>query len=301
MALNNLRIGSRLAIGFAAILVLSLAGTASALYTARTSAAATQNMMDLPLAKERLVSDWYVLTYMAVQRMALIARSTDSTLSTVFAKELTASVEGTTVVVKQVQPLLTTPEEKEMLSKVMALRQNYQDSKKVVMNARKAGDAAGAEQAYLTQFAPTANAYTESLQGLLQLQRKAINETAREIQAAHERSTRVVTLLSLLAVALGSAGAWLLTRSITAPLRQAVGVAQTVASGDLGTQFAGYPRDEVGDLMRALQTMNGALSNVVSEVQQGTGAISTASDRSEERRVGKECLTQCRSRWSPYH
>ena len=24
-------------------------------------------------------------------------------------------------------------------------------------------------------------------------------------------------------------------------------------------------------------------------------------DRSEERRVGKECLTQCRSRWSPYH
>ena len=23
--------------------------------------------------------------------------------------------------------------------------------------------------------------------------------------------------------------------------------------------------------------------------------------RSEERRVGKECLHQCRSRWSPYH
>ena len=26
-----------------------------------------------------------------------------------------------------------------------------------------------------------------------------------------------------------------------------------------------------------------------------------AAERSEERRVGKECLTQCRSRWSPYH
>ena len=24
-------------------------------------------------------------------------------------------------------------------------------------------------------------------------------------------------------------------------------------------------------------------------------------DRSEERRVGKECLRLCRSRWSPYH
>ena len=24
-------------------------------------------------------------------------------------------------------------------------------------------------------------------------------------------------------------------------------------------------------------------------------------DRSEERRVGKECASMCRSRWSPYH
>src|SRR3546814_1627472 len=26
-----------------------------------------------------------------------------------------------------------------------------------------------------------------------------------------------------------------------------------------------------------------------------------ACDRSEERRVGKECVSTCRSRWSPYH
>src|SRR3546814_6133831 len=27
----------------------------------------------------------------------------------------------------------------------------------------------------------------------------------------------------------------------------------------------------------------------------------TDADRSEERRVGKECVSTCRSRWSPYH
>ena len=27
----------------------------------------------------------------------------------------------------------------------------------------------------------------------------------------------------------------------------------------------------------------------------------TAGERSEERRVGKECIAVCRSRWSPYH
>src|SRR3546814_3442607 len=33
----------------------------------------------------------------------------------------------------------------------------------------------------------------------------------------------------------------------------------------------------------------------------GSGAIDPAVMRSEERRVGKECVSTCRSRWSPYH
>src|SRR3546814_12347428 len=31
------------------------------------------------------------------------------------------------------------------------------------------------------------------------------------------------------------------------------------------------------------------------------GLISVGLERSEERRVGKECVSTCRSRWSPYH
>src|SRR3546814_1769282 len=32
-----------------------------------------------------------------------------------------------------------------------------------------------------------------------------------------------------------------------------------------------------------------------------TNALESANFRSEERRVGKECVSTCRSRWSPYH
>src|SRR3546814_5067906 len=32
-----------------------------------------------------------------------------------------------------------------------------------------------------------------------------------------------------------------------------------------------------------------------------TGAALACAVRSEERRVGKECVSTCRSRWSPYH
>src|SRR3546814_10003319 len=33
----------------------------------------------------------------------------------------------------------------------------------------------------------------------------------------------------------------------------------------------------------------------------GAAGIADVHDRSEERRVGKECVSTCRSRWSPYH
>src|SRR3546814_14861773 len=35
--------------------------------------------------------------------------------------------------------------------------------------------------------------------------------------------------------------------------------------------------------------------------QPGGGVMLTENGRSEERRVGKECVSTCRSRWLPYH
>src|SRR3546814_17710572 len=37
------------------------------------------------------------------------------------------------------------------------------------------------------------------------------------------------------------------------------------------------------------------------DFQRGENSFDEWSGRSEERRVGKECVSTCRSRWSPYH
>ncbi len=259
------------------MLVLSLAGTSYALYTTRTSAQATEQMMQKPLTKERLVADWYVLTYSAIARTSLIARSTDGTLSSVFAKPIKDSVTDTTAILKKVEALLDSPEEKATLQDILALRKTYQKAKETVMNARTSGDAATAEQAYEQVFAPAAAAYGARVLSLLNIQRKSIDQTALAIEAANERSTQLVLALALLSALLGAIAAVVVTRSITRPLDAALDVAKTVASGDLGHAFATYPKDQVGDLMRSLQTMNGSLVRVVSQVQHGTNAISTAS------------------------
>ena len=73
-------------------------------------------------------------------------------------------------------------------------------------------------------------------------------------------------------------------------------------------------QNEIDQLTKKVsQMMNqdlAALSEVVTQMENG-GYVTSADSftdeegrggiRSEERRVGKECLHACRSRWSPYH
>src|SRR3546814_10577279 len=47
---------------------------------------------------------------------------------------------------------------------------------------------------------------------------------------------------------------------------------------------------------------NTASDNLTRRIQAATSSwMSVQHLRSEERRVGKECVSTCRSRWSPYH
>ena len=276
-ALSHLRIGTRLAAGFALVLLLSVISTSYALYSAHVNAEATREMMEKPLAKERLVSDWYVLIYSAIARTSMIARSTDETLSGVFTETIADSTKQGGELLKKIETLLVSEEEKAIFKASIAERVKYQDAKTLVMNARKAGDAAQAESTYRDSFAPAAAKYQNNVKALLSQQRQAIDATAHAIEVANGRSFTLLLTLCALVVALGSVCARLITRSITVPLQAAVKVAETVADGDLRTHFGKAASDEIGDLMRALHGMNEALRKVVSEVQTGTNAIATAS------------------------
>ena len=275
--LFRLRIGTRLALAFGIILMLSIISTAYALLAARAGAEATRQMTTLPLAKERLVSDWYTNTYSAVARTALIARSTDDTLSTVFAKPIADSVTRSTEMIKKLETLLVDDDEKAMMKAIVADRAVYQAAKVKVMDAKKAGDAATSVTAFDNEFTPAAASYSAKLQSLLALQRKHIDDTAATLEAASRRAFMLLLALGALVVTGGAFMAWLISRSITTPLRDAVGVAETVAAGDLTTTFNSAGVDEIGDLMRALERMNGSLHKVVSQVQSGTATIATAS------------------------
>jgi methyl-accepting chemotaxis protein len=274
--LTSVRISTRLAIGFALILLLSIVSTSYSLWNARENAAATRAMMEKPLAKERLVSDWSSSTSTAIARTAMIARSSDESLPTTFAADIAATVAKGTEALKGVEALLSSDEEKNLFNDIVAARAKYQASKEEIMKLRQAGDAAGAERAFNEGFLPLSKAYSDKVATLLAMQRKSIDQTAQAIDRANERSTNLTIVLAALLVLLGTVLAIAISRSITVPLANAVHVAGQVAAGDLTTVIAAEGQDEIADLMHALEAMNAALGKIVKQVKVGTYAIAGA-------------------------
>jgi methyl-accepting chemotaxis protein len=274
--LSNIRIGTRLGIGFALVLALSVTSTSVALYQANKNAEATRQMMEEPLAKERITSEWYVFTYSSIARTMLIAKSTDLALSDTFADVIADSAKQGGALAKSLEPLLTTDEEKKLYDKTLELRKNYQEFKNAVMTARKNGSA-DADHIYNDVFLPGAKAYQESVLAFLQLQRVHIDKIAEGINTSNRQSWNLMVILGVLLVLLGAVCALIISRSITRPLKTAIDAASQAASGDLTREIGSQPKDEIGDLMRALGSMNDGLRKIVHEVKLGTDLISTAS------------------------
>src|SRR3546814_2893769 len=60
-------------------------------------------------------------------------------------------------------------------------------------------------------------------------------------------------------------------------------------------------KPELRDVGGVLYCNDGDWVESLSALAESHDGQLTLLDRSEERRVGKECVSTCRSRWSPYH
>jgi methyl-accepting chemotaxis protein len=102
-------------------------------------------------------------------------------------------------------------------------------------------------------------------------------KAAAEAESRHGASLALLATLAAAALALGGAIALAITRSVTRPLAEAVGVAERVAGGDLSTAIATTASGEPGRLLAALAHMQAGLRDIVAEIQSASRAIGDAS------------------------
>jgi methyl-accepting chemotaxis protein len=275
--MKNLRIGTRLGIGFSLVLMLMALMTAIGIWRLQAVAEATKELMQVSLSTERLVTDWNRNISSGVQRTMAIAKSADPSLGQFFAEQETASTKEALELQKRIEPLMLTGEEK-------ALWNELQEKKKVYLSARDAirkaqADGLENESGRILEktFIPVSKEYLALVQNLLDKQRKEIDHIASEIETIYQSSRILLITLGILALIFGGACAWWLTVGITRPVNKALQVARTVASGDLTSDIDVKTTDETGQLLQALKDMNNSLVQIVGEVRNGTDTIATAS------------------------
>jgi methyl-accepting chemotaxis protein len=96
------------------------------------------------------------------------------------------------------------------------------------------------------------------------------------MQAELKKNSLLIIGSSALALLVGLVAAWIITRLIVAPLRRVIQVAQQIASGDLSATIDVTRRDEIGQLMQAMQQMGAGLSHIVSGLQSGIEQLATS-------------------------
>jgi len=282
MKISDLSIGRRLALGFAVILAVLILNTGVGVYRLQGVAESTRVMMQLPLAKERLISDWYRMVYSGIRRTTAVAKSADPSLATFFAEEAKTATAFSQGLIKKIEAL-STDQDKALMAELVETRKVYVSSRDGLMKAKAAGDAAEATRLLEQVYLPSAKVYEGMLQKILDHQRQEIDAAAVRIEDVASNSRNLLVLLALLVVAFGVAFAWWLTSGITRPINEAVALAECVAEGDLAghsVRDAGdYNKDEPGKLLFALHRMSGGLVRIVSDVRTGTDAIATASSQ----------------------
>ena len=277
MSLSNLKIGARLGLGFALVLALLVAVAGLGLASMGRIDAGMEQIVDnhnVKIFSAGAMGENFRDISLAVANIVLVTDPGDVKTQV---ENLAAARARYGAAKKVLIATELSAREKELLAK---LEQAILFAKPKVDRTVELGMAGSREEAtenMLKQSAPATIAAIGVIDEIVQFEKKLETEAAAAAKAEYVKVNRLMMIIGALAVLGGAVVAWFITRSITGPIRAAVALAETVASGDLSSKVEVTSGDETGQLMAALKHMNDNLNQIVGEVRSGTDAIATAS------------------------
>ncbi|MFZ6673143.1 methyl-accepting chemotaxis protein [Undibacterium sp. Xuan67W] len=277
MGISNLKIGVRLSLGFAfviGLLVVIVIIGASLLTLINTEIDLTVNDR---YHKIDVLNDAKSAVNLQARNLRNILLMTDDA-------EIKSEIESIHKTSKEVSEDLDKIGKLIRAPKAISLFQDLVDKRKAFASARdqviqlvNEGKKDEARDLLFKLARPAQLAYFATLEELIKFQENLMLDAAAEAEHTAKWGTYLMIGIGTVAVLVSILIAWLITRSILVPVNRALHIAETVAKGDLTTTFEVEAKDEIGNLLRALKTMNESLVKIVGEVRSGTDVIATAS------------------------
>jgi methyl-accepting chemotaxis protein len=237
----------------------------------------SQQTLSAQIVRVTLATRWVGLVQSNTARDLAILVSNDKRVGNYFTPITKATSEQISEVQKKLAAQENSPAEQVLLDKITASRKRVLDARIRAVERKLTGDEVNALAETHDAFEPAVKDYLSNLQAFADLQTQLFAQAQHEIE--RKRGDNIVLARWILGflMALLTVGATLLIRTIKAPLRAAITVAEHIAKGDLSHVVTTRRSDEFGDMMRALQHMQQQLQHLVADVRQGTNNIALVS------------------------
>ncbi|MBA5601183.1 HAMP domain-containing protein [Pectobacterium aroidearum] len=279
MSLSNWRIGYRLGAGFSFLVLMLLV----------IGSVAISKLSDFHEKMDEIVSQNYPLTvksnklidelngYLNNQQLLLLLKS-ESEIN----KQLALNKERSGKISELMEYLnqsVSDDKSVAVLRDIGDIRRDFLGSANKLSSLISAGNAEAASEEYFNVTRVTQAKYTSKVNEFIGIQDDKMASSAQAVGESYKNALMVLATIILISALAGLIIASLITRSVTQPLQEALGVAENVAKGDLTSEIYTDRKDETGQLLSALNNMNSSLRQIVSQVRDGAETISSAASQ----------------------
>jgi methyl-accepting chemotaxis protein len=279
--LGNIRIGVRLIAAFLVVAAASAIVGAVGIGNAGKINEMADHMYDRELLGLSYVKEANInLIYVGRARANALLASTQEDRT----KQIGIADKAITTLKEQMEkarPLFISERGKQLFTTYNRLMEDYVRSHQALLalvNGRKLQERDEALAQAMAAVSSHATTLDELLTELTQQKEARAKQASEESTALYQESRRLMIGTIIAALVGGVLLGFLISRSVSRPLVQAVNAANRIAEGDLTASIEARTSDEVGQLMKALQNMVAKLSQVVSEVNSGAEALAGASE-----------------------
>jgi methyl-accepting chemotaxis protein WspA len=266
MSLGNLKIGTRLGLAFAVVLIMALGIIVLAVSRLQAQDASLSQFADerVPLVVNAhkweislLVSTQQISNIFALEHDKIPAELSSLESQKKIRLDLMNTIEGE----------VNTERGRELFKNAVDARSVYVLDEDELVRLVQAGRLDDAKKLLIDKASHDQLMDLEKIHQLADYQISLIGNERDEAKAAYASGRTTLIGIGLLAALVSAAFAVWITRSITGPLQRAVQTAQQVAGGDLSARVDVLTQDETGQLSAALKNMMQSLAKIVGEVQ----------------------------------
>ena len=275
MQFNNLKISTRLTMGFGALVgmvaLVALVGMGIARSTNQSINTIYNNHL-VPITQLKIVQDAYMSSVLDASNKVSLGLLDP-------AKAMGQVKEGAAKAAEQWKAYTdaaVAPEEKKSIEEINALINKSQGPIKEFSLALENGDMYKISL-LIKDLDENIVPIGRAVNTLIDYQLEAVKGEHASSNSSYTNSLSVFSIIIVVALGVGGVIGWTLIRAITAPLNQAVAIARNVAGGDLTQKIDAEGKSETAMMLSALKDMQTSLVDVVSTVRSGSEGVATAS------------------------